>query len=80
MEERRRLSMEAEIWRPRVGAPCLYTLSTEERGVRNAPARIAVVRPDWVLDLDVQIEGRVERRCRVDMSRSELVPNTWRLA
>ena len=71
--------MEAEIWRPRVGAPCLYTLLTEERGVRNAPARIAVVRPDWVLDLDVQLDGRVERRCGVSMSRSALEPHTWRL-
>lgn len=72
-------SGEAPTWRPRVGGACSYTYLDQHAKLVVAPARIARVRPDWVLDVDIQVGARTVRHYAVHMALSELRPNTWRL-
>ena len=74
-----RESSETDTWRPRVGAACLYTYLDERSKLASAPATIVCVRPDWVLDVEVDKGARIERHYAVRMACSELRPNTWRL-
>jgi len=69
---------ETDTWRPRVGATCLYAHLDESAELAVAPATIVRVRPDWVLDVDVDVGARIERHYAVRMACSELRPNTWR--
>ena len=69
---------ETDTWRPRVGAVCSYAHLDERSVLAVAPATIVRVRPDWVLDVDVDVGARTERHYAVRMARSELRPNTWR--
>jgi hypothetical protein len=70
---------DAHTWRPRLGGACSYTYLDHRAQLVVVPARIARVRPEWVLDVDVEVGARTVRHYAVRMAVSELRPNTWRL-